>query len=1136
MQLKYFLAASAASLSLACSLAAPVHAQETTSQITGTVSSGGAPVAGASVEIRDTQTGSVSTVVTSASGGFTASSLRAGDNYTVTVVASGYEAAQVTDIITQVAQAYNLPIDLAVEGGEAIVVTASRLKGAGSVSQGPVTVLGAEQIQKIATINRDIRDLSRRDPFARLDDTPGGGRAISFAGQNARYNRFSVDGVAITDNFGLNPDGLPSRRSPIPLDAIGQFQAKVAPYDVRDGNFQGGSINIVLKSGNNEFQGSGFYAYSDDHLTGKNTKPGPGFPTGRVNVPSFFIKNYGAQLSGPIIKDKLFFMIAGERVRANTPVPEGPTDNNAGTAIPNLTQAVVDQVSAIAKNNYSYDTGGVLKNAGDKDDRLVAKLDANLSDTQQVSLTYTYAKDQINLARGISTSISTPSLGLASDGYIQGNRLHTGVARWNAQWSDEFSTEVRGFYKDYVRQQDPILGRGFGQLRVCTAPTSDRTNTGAAATASINCPTGVPVVVFGPDTSRQVNQFNSQSFGGLIQARLTRDDHDLRIFGEAQHAKLYNLFLAPSGFGVDGNYYFDSLADFSNKTAQRLQYVNGLPNLDPNDAAARFSYNSYTFGVQDNWRVSDILTVSYGARYDVYGSSDHPLYNPTFQARTGLPNNSFISGRGVFQPRFGFNFNPTSTISLRGGLGIFSGGTPDVYVSNSFSNTGVNFNTIDVVQNNSGLYQNNGSAFANQSVGSAILTNVNGDVINPAANTLLAGGTLANPAPTAALDPKFKLPSQWRATLTAEWRPEFLGGGWTFGVDGFYSSVRNQVYFQDRRIVPNGLLTPDGRRRYSPITRTTAGAVNFGDPNSDILLTNSKRGRSYVGIIRARKTFDFGVDVGASYTYQDVKDNNPASSSVATSNYGAGVSLDPNGPAYGISNDEVKHQFKYDLTFDHAFFGDYKSTIALFGETRIGRPYSYTMRDTATRSVLFGTIESGSRYLLYVPTGVSDPKVSYDNANNAALINAFIDRVGLGKYRGGIAPRNAFNSKWITKLDLHVSQELPAFITSKARFSLFADVENFTNLLNKKWGQIKEFGFPYAIAPVVATCLTAPVATGTATTGSTSANAGAPCAQYRYTPNQTAVVGGIAQFTDPTPTIYGRQSLYAIRIGARISF
>ena len=123
----------------------------------------------------------------------------------------------------------------------------------------------------------------------------------------------------------------------------------------------------------------------------------------------------------------------------------------------------------------------------------------------------------------------------------------------------------------------------------------------------------------------------------------------------------------------------------------------------------------------------------------------------------------------------------------------------------------------------------------------------------------------------------------------------------------------------------------------------------------------------------------------------------------------------------------------------------------------------------------------------------------------------------------------------MTKLDLHLAQELPAFV-GNARFTLFMDIENFTNLLNKNWGQIREYTFPYTISPVQVQCLTAPVATGTAPGANAAANAGQACAQYRYTANQTAVVNGVTQFTAPTDTIYSRQSLYTIRIGARISF
>ena len=168
MQFRFYLAASAACLSVACALTTPAAAQETTSTIRGTVTNAGAPVGGATVEIFDTQTGAKSTVVTEPSGSFTVSGLSAGDNYTVTVTAPGIGSTRVTDVVTVLTQAYELPIDLdsASSGGTEIVVSAARIKGAGSISQGPATVLDTETIASAVSTNRDIRDLSRRDPFA----------------------------------------------------------------------------------------------------------------------------------------------------------------------------------------------------------------------------------------------------------------------------------------------------------------------------------------------------------------------------------------------------------------------------------------------------------------------------------------------------------------------------------------------------------------------------------------------------------------------------------------------------------------------------------------------------------------------------------------------------------------------------------------------------------------------------------------------------------------------------------------------------------------------------------------------------------------------------------------------------------
>ncbi len=1127
----------------AIALVAPMGAmaQETTSTIRGTVTSAGAPVAGATVEVVNVPTGGTTTVTTDAAGSFNSTGLRAGGPYTVTVTAPGYSSVTVTDINTVIAQSYELPIELtaadAATPGTDIVVTASRLPNARTLSQGPATVLSAAQIASVASVNRDIRDLMRRDPFARLDYAEGSGRAVSFAGQNARFNRFSVDGVPVTDNFGLNPDGLPTRRSPVPFDAIGQFQTKVAPYDVREGNFQGGAINAILKSGTNTFHGTGFYAYSSDKLTGKETKAGPGVPTGRVTIPSFKYENYGAELSGPLIKDKLFFMVAGERIRAGTPIVEGTPGNNAGTVIPNISDAAVARIQQVAQSRYGYNTGGILNNSDDQDDRLVAKLDANLSDTQRASATYMYTKDSIRFNQNTNTSpasgtANATGLGLESNGYIATNRLHTGVFQLNSDWSDDFSTEVRGFYKDYKRGQDPVLGRGFAQFQVCTAPTSDRgtfgtgTNTGSTATGndlSINCASGNGVVSFGPDISRQANSLTSRTYGGLVQGRLTRENHDLRVFGEFQDTKIFNLFVQRTA----GDYYFDSLADFEAGNAQRLRYQNAVPSLDPANGAARFRYQSYSFGIQDIWRINDALTLSYGARWDMYGGQSRPALNTNFLNRYGFSNLTYISGRGVFQPRIGFDYKATQNLVFRGGIGIFSGGSPDVYVSNSFSNTGFLTNSIDVRQNNNGSYTTG--------TGSQILTNVNGTTIPAAANTLLTNASTSTTSPTNALVPDFRLPSQWRGTLSADYDTDiggFLGGGWHFGADFLWSGVRDQVYFADQRVTPTTLLTPDGRTRYASVT-------TFGDTFQDIVLRNTSLGRSYVAVGRFDKAFDLGLTLSASYTYQNVKDQTPATSSTAGSNYGNGAFFDGSGAAYGRSNDEVRHLIKYSVTLDRAFFGDYKTNISLFGETRIGKPYSYTMQDTSSaRSQIFGNVGTQSRYLLYVPTSTTDPLVSYGDrtvggtvvtaAQTQAALDALINSTDLAKYRGKVAPRNGFNSPWFTRIDLHVSQEIPTGL-SGSRIQLFMDIENLTNLINKNWGQIREYSFPYTIPAVQVTCLQTAVATGTAATSAqTTQNTSQPCAQYRYTAASTA--------PDQQNIISSRQSLYQIRIGARFSF
>ncbi|HYJ31085.1 MAG TPA: carboxypeptidase-like regulatory domain-containing protein, partial [Allosphingosinicella sp.] len=244
---KYGLFCAAAAVMVVAPSAA--YAQETTSSIRGEVTSAGAPVAGAEVTITHVPSGTQSTSTTDEGGGFSAAGLRVGGPYTLSVSAPGMEGREITGINLEAGQPFRIPVELGGEDAAAIVVTGVR--GARQTSNGPITALNRTDIEGVASVNRDIRDLARRDPMATIDLTNS--RTIEIAGQNGRLNRFSVDGVQFSDDFGLNNGGLPTSRGPVPFDAIEQFAVRVAPYDISEGDFQGGAINVVLRSGTNDF-------------------------------------------------------------------------------------------------------------------------------------------------------------------------------------------------------------------------------------------------------------------------------------------------------------------------------------------------------------------------------------------------------------------------------------------------------------------------------------------------------------------------------------------------------------------------------------------------------------------------------------------------------------------------------------------------------------------------------------------------------------------------------------------------------------------------------------------------------------------------------------------------------------------
>ncbi len=1080
---------------------AAASAQETTSAIRGTVTRDGAPVAGATVTATDVASGTRATVTTGSDGQYSLSGLRAGGPYTVDVQ-SGQGTTSVTDIYTVVQQTFDLPIDLAQDSAADIVVTASSIRGAGNASKGVQTTLTSVDIEKVASVNRDIRDIERRDPFATFDlgNSTDRGGAIRFAGVNPRFNRFTINGVTVGDTFGLNQDASPTIRGPVPFDALSQVTTSAANFDIRQTNYQGGVIDAVLRSGTNDLYLTGFYSQNTDGLSGDRI--GATF----VPLPKFKSETYGATIAGPILKDRLFLMFSYEKntdPRAFGTQPE---------SIPGLTPAQVTSVGTLAGAARYGVTGAaygdLLRINPRVDEKFATRLDWNITDGQRLSISYVNAFDSLVSPNNTSTSGTTPSYGLSSNAYTLSELLRAGIAQLNSTWSSSLSTEIRLNYRSAVRGQEPLGGRGNSQFAVCVDPTNTTTPTGVPNTSSATgCSTGTPRIFFGPDNFRQTNVLNTDTFGGSFLGRYTTGDHEFKLLAEVSRNRTFNNFV-PNSLG---SYYFDSLADFQAGNANQVQYAAVIVG-GATGAAANFSYDQISVGLQDDWRPAPGLTVTYGFRWNLYAMNDAPVVNNAFVARNGYANVKTYKGLETLEPRLSMEWKVTPTLSLHGGVGILAGGNPDIYLSNSFSNT-VTTNALTITRA-TGTPGCTGPANLTAAVCTAALTNIGANV-NPLLTQFAQGGNASAATNTAELAPNFHLPTSLKATLSAEWN--FFGIH--FGADYLYSKTRNDVAFTDVRSVRIGVL-PDGRPRYN-------GQLGFADNNWDVLGYNTSGGRSHIGVVRFDKTFDFGLSLNGAYILQDVRDVGNASASTPNSNYRFQAFADPNNPALGTSDNQTTWQFKYGIGYDHAFYKDYRTKIQLFGETRAGNPYSFFALDNVgTRSAVFGTVLTANApsNLLYVPTSTTDRIVSYDNVATQDALNTLIDSTGLRNYRGQVAAKNIARNRAVTRIDLHLEQEVPLFV-GKSRVAIFADINNLPNLLNSDWGGLRSIG---SAAVVSVQCLNTAVPTGTTPgAGVVNTNSTQVCAQYRYSAYR-------APETNLAPNF--NASTYFIRLGARFKF
>ena len=1111
------LAGGAALSVLVCAMSSAVYAQETTSAMHGVVTANGEPVGRASVTVVHVPTGTRSVTSSEQSGDFDLRGLRIGGPYTVTVNAPGYAPKVSSNVFLTVGQTYNLDSEIAATEVAEFVVTGAATR---DKDVGPKTVLNREEIATVVSVNRDPRDLARRDLLVSQDLSGGRGgtnaNGISIAGSNPRYNRVAVDGVAAQDNFGLAQGGLSTARGPVTLDAIEQFSVAAVPTDVENGDFVGGALNLVLRSGGNSFHGVVFDNYLNDGLVGRKNEDT------KINQ-AISQKNYGGFLSGPIIKDRLFFAVSYENYQTIDATAFGVAGANAANTFSNgLTQAQVDNVVSIYNTNYKskFDLGSVAPTRPVTDEKYSAKLDWNISDKHRASLTYRYAESS-SIQR---TDLGTFTASLSSHWYKQFNSDEATTLEVHSNWTDRLSTFFKATYRDYNNMQLPPSGQNYADVSVCLAPTSDATLT--------SCATGNDTVRFGPDQFRHANALREQETRYQFQGEYSTSDSVFKFGAQARKAEPFDIFVPQSR----GLYYFDSVADFSAGKASSLTYQNAVSG-NPNDAAYNSPYWTYSVYGQDTLQVTEDLKIAAGFRFDLYQEDDKPILNPNFTARNSFNNQKTIDGLHILMPRVSAVWNATPDLTFSAGMGLFSGGTPDVLTGAPFYNTGYATTSVVINRTATGFIETTGTGGFTPAVGSAGLDNLTADtnfgyqvptLIRQLQQGTLGGAAVIPPlGETIALSPNFQLPSQWKVFLSGRWR---FGDGWQLTGDFVATEVNHDIVYYDARAQPlvvNGAqqFLPDGRIRYDGLAATTPGKTSLNQgSNRDIIVGNTDQGHSYTAAVGISKTWDWGGDFAAGYTRQQSKDVAGSALFFGTTAGSLYASVpayhDPNRAELGRSAYEVPNRYKLEFGYHHAFFGDNMTRVNLFAERQDGRPFGFVMSDRASgRSPVFGVNQTAQA--LYVPdfagdTNTADLNVGlvtfatqqdYDNFKRAYTNFSLPSGQLMDRYSKDNAP--------IARMDMQLSQEFPSFFEGH-KLKLNLDIRNVLNLLNSDWGRVAEYSDTVNLARV--DCADA---AGAAVPTTNSA-----CTRYRYSQVPTTI----------SKTQNTAASLWYIQVGLRYEF
>lgn len=1005
----------------------------TTAAMSGSVvSSKGEPLAGANVVALHLPSGSLFGAATRGDGYFNITGARVGGPYTVTASFIGYKSQKLENVYLSLGQNLRLEFKLTEEALEvgALEVVAERDAIMSASRTGAATAVSRQVLQTLPSIRGRIEDFVRLTPQF---NPSSAGYGFSFAGQDGRLNNITVDGSYFNNSFGLA--GTPGQRTgvaPISLEAIEQLQVNVSPYDVRQGNFIGANVNTVTKSGTNEFSGSIYAATRNQDMVGteaKDLKFDPG---------TFKYNRFGGRLSGPILKNKLFFFVDYEGDKITQP---GTTfrANAGGEAVQGSTTRVLasdlDALSNYLATNFGYVTGPYQGyNHNTPATRFIAKLDFNLNPRNKLSLRYNHLDSETDVLVSNSSSLGfgtrrsvTTGLNFQNSNYIIMENIRSIIGEWNSMIGTNMANNlIVGYtYNDESRKS---RGSFF--------PFVDIKEGGSVYTS------------FGFEPFTPNNELRYGSYQLQNNFMLYLHKHSLTFGLSLERYKSENVFFP----GSQSVYVYNSLADFytdandylanpnrtvSPVTLARFQVRwSNIPGQTKPIQPLKVIYSGIY--AQDEWEVNKKLNVTAGLRLDVpfFGDTGYENYKAdalTFMDENGkavkYKTKKLPDPKILWSPRLGFNYDVTGDRStqLRGGTGIFTGRPAYVWISNQIGNTGVltGFERKD---------------------------NTTERPFHPDPNHYKPANVTGEPAQKyelALTDPDFKFPQVWRSNIAVDQKLPF---GVIGTAEFMYSKDVNGIYYINANLSKpdTNFIGVDNRPRW-----TKGNKINAEVDNA-VVLKNQNVGYFWDITVALERPFANGIFAKLAYSYGVAK-NTVDPGSIAFGSWNTNPhSGNPNKPGVAFATTSPGPRFLGTVSYRKEYFNFGATTFSLFLD-------AYSL---GTASYVFSGDLNGdggtANDLIYIPRDKSEMNFkeytsggkTFTVEQQADAWEAFIQQDDyLSKHRGEYAKRNGIQLPMVFRADFSITQELFTDLFEKRNsLQVRLDFLNFTNLLNKNWG------------------------------------------------------------------------------------